>query len=100
MIFLFIIVVVTLALINGKSPTLPNALEKSRFYQSKLDPTNKLTFSTTQNKKYKGFKDLLDKKKTVNNITGNKVSAPLIRSGFYTPWSPTALPDLKSMQIN
>jgi spore germination protein YaaH len=95
MISIFFIVVVTLALINGKNPTLPNALDKSRFYQSKLDPSNKLTLSTAQNKKYKGFKDLLEKRKTVSNITGNKVSAPLIRSGFYTPWSATSLPDLK-----
>ncbi len=91
----FFLVVVTLALINGKNPTLPDVLDKSRFYQAKLDPNNKLTFTTAQNKKYKGFKDLLEKRKTVGNSTGNKVSAPLIRSGFYTPWSPTSLPDLK-----
>jgi poly-beta-1,6 N-acetyl-D-glucosamine synthase len=92
----FLIVVVTLALINGKNPSLPNELDKNKYYQSKLDPTEKLTFSTAQNKKYKGFKELLDKRKQEKNITGSsKVAASLIRSGFYTPWSITALPDLK-----
>lgn len=91
----FLIVVVTLALINGKNPSLPNELDKNRFYQSKLDPSEKLTFSTAQNKKYKGFKELLEKRKQDKSSTGSKVSASLIRSGFYTPWSITALPDLK-----
>lgn len=81
----FLIVVVTLALINGKNPSLPNELDKNKFYQSKLDPSEKLTFSTAQNKKYKGFKDLLEKRKLDKSSTGSKVSASLIRSGFYTP---------------
>ncbi len=94
-IFLFLIVVVTLAVINGANPSLPNQLDKSKYYQSKLDPTNNLTFSTAQNKKYKGFKDLLDKKKSISGVNPSHVSASLIRAGFYTPWSATSLPDLK-----
>src|SRR5947207_2541241 len=95
-IFLFLIVIVTLAVINGTNPSLPNQLDKSKYFQSKLDPNAKFTLTTAENKKYKGFKELLDKKrKQEKNITGNTVSASLIRSGFYTPWSVTALPDLK-----
>ena len=92
----FLIVVVTLAVINGRNPSLPNLLDKSKFYQSKLDPASKLTFTTAQNKKYKGFKDLLEKRKQEKITPGNNtVPSSLIRSGFYTPWSVTALPDLK-----
>ena len=94
-IFLFLIIVVTLAVINGANPSLPNQLDKSKYLQSKLDPNAKFTLTTAQNKKYKGFKDLLDKRRQVNTNTGNKVSGSLIRSGFYTPWSATSLPDLK-----
>ena len=91
----FLIVVITLALMNGKNPSLPNALDKNKFYQSKLDPSQKFTLTTAENKKYKGFKDLLEKRKLENKVIGNHVSASLIRSGFYTPWSVESLPDLK-----
>ena len=92
---IFFIVVVALAIINGKNPSLPNTLDKSQFYQTKLNPSEKLTFTTAQNKKYKGFKDLLEKRKQENNITASSFSASLIRAAFYTPWSITSLPDLK-----
>ncbi len=92
---IFFIAVVTLAVINSHSPTLPNVLDKSKFYQSKLDPNDKLTISTVQNKKYKGFKDLLEKRKLENRLVSNRINSTLIRSGFYTPWSITSLPDLK-----
>jgi cellulose synthase/poly-beta-1,6-N-acetylglucosamine synthase-like glycosyltransferase/peptidoglycan/xylan/chitin deacetylase (PgdA/CDA1 family)/spore germination protein YaaH len=91
----FFIVVVILALINGKNPSLPNVLEKSKFYQSKLDPSNRLTLITAQNAKYKGFKELLEKRKFEKNTIHTVTSSALIRSGFYTPWSTAALPDLK-----
>ncbi|MEI9958620.1 MAG: hypothetical protein WDM90_20455 [Ferruginibacter sp.] len=87
--------VVTLAVINGSNPSLPNQLDKSKFYQSKLDPNANFTLTTVENKKYKGFKDLLNKRKLDNKTQKNGASASLIRSGFYTPWSATSLPDLK-----
>ncbi|MGC4100486.1 glycosyltransferase [Ferruginibacter sp.] len=92
---LFLIVVVTLAIINGRNPSLPNQLEKSKYFQNKLDPNAGFTLSTEQNKKYKGFKDLLYKRKQDKKNNHSTVAASLIRSAFYTPWSNTALPDLK-----
>lgn len=92
---IFLIVVVTLAVLNGTNPSLPDVKDKARFYQSKLDPSARLTFSTAQNKKYKGFKDLLDKRRFDNNTSKNTAPTNLIRSAFYTPWSATSLPDLR-----
>ena len=92
---LFFIVVVSLAVINALNPSLPNLLDKSKFYQSKLNPAEKFTLTTDLNKKYKGFKELLDKRKLENTVSKRNVSSTLIRSGFYTPWSATSLPDLK-----
>jgi len=94
-IFLFLIVVVTLAVINGNNPSLPNQLDKSKFYQSKLDPNANFTLTTAENKKYKGFKDLLNKKKQDKKVQKPGASASLIRSAFYTPWDPNSLFDLK-----
>ena len=62
MIALFFIVVLVVALISGNNPSIPNLEAKSKAYQQKLDPTNPLTLSQGFNKKYKGFKDFLDKK--------------------------------------
>ncbi len=92
---LFILVVVVLALTNTANPSMPDIKDKAKFYQSKLDPSANFTFTTAQNKKYKGFKDLLEKRKLENTFTRNNTSATLIRSAFYTPWSITSLPDLK-----
>ena len=92
---IFLIVVVALAVINGNNPSLPDVRDKARFYQNKLDPTDRFTFGTAQNKKYKGFKDLLDKRKQESNGGQNMAPANLIRSAFYTPWNNTSLPDLK-----
>jgi len=101
-VFLFILVflmaVLILAIVNGANPSLPNIASKARFYQSKLDPSEKLTFSSPLNKKYKGFKEFLlnkqreDSIKRINNLKSN---ATLIRAAFYTPWQTTSLPDLK-----
>ena len=92
---LFFIVIVSLAVINALNPSLPNLLDKSKFYQSKLNPTEKFTLTTDLNKKYKGFKELLEKRKLENTVSKRNISSTLIRSGFYTPWSATSLPDLK-----
>ncbi len=92
---IFLIAIVALAIINGNNPSLPNELNKSKFYQTKLDPTQNFTITNPLNNKYKGFKDLLDKKKLENNTPKNQVAASLIRSGFYTPWSIASLSDLR-----
>ena len=94
---LFLIVVVALAIVNAANPSIPN-FDKSRAYQSKLDPNSKLTLTTAQNKKYKGFKDYLVKKQledSVKKLNNSLVKASHIRAAFYTPWNIAALPDLK-----
>lgn len=97
-ILIFLLAVVVLAIINGKNPNLPNLNEKSRFYQSKLDPSNKLTLESPLNKKFKGFKDFLLKKQkedSLAKINSPKNNAAMIRGAFYTPWNTASLSDLK-----
>lgn len=99
----FFLVVLGIALYSGSIPSLPNLEAKSKEYEKKLDPSNPLTISTSQNKKYKGIKDFLIKKekedsirKAKKKLAGNTAEIPYIRSAFYTPWSAsTALPDLE-----
>lgn len=103
MIALFFITVLVIALIRGTSPTIPNLEARSRAYEGKMDPGNPLTLSYNLNKKYKGFKDFLDKKtredssknsKQVNGIITDTL--PNIRAVFYTPWTgKISLPDLE-----
>ena len=99
---LFFIVVLTVAIISGTNPSIPNLEAKSKAYQQKLDPTNPMTLSQRFNKKYKGFKDFLIKKikeDSVNTLKGRDLTAsviPNIRAAFYTPWTGnTSLPDLE-----
>ena len=96
-IILFLLVVVVLAVVNGINPNLPNIHAKARYYESKLDPSNKLTLSTPLNKKYKGFKEYLLKKQQDDSLKKTdtpKINASLIRGAFYTPWQAGALADL------
>ncbi len=86
---LLFIIVLVLALIRGNNPSLPNLEAKARIFESKLDPSDLLTIPSSQNKKYKGFKDFLEKRdkhrkhpgRVTNFKTGN-----YIRGAFYTPW--------------
>lgn len=97
-ILLFLLAVVVLAIINGRNPNLPNLNEKSKYYQSKLDPTNKLTLESPLNKKFKGFKDFLGKKQkedSLAKLNNTKLNASLIRGAFYTPWLFASLADLR-----
>ena len=97
-IVLFLLAVVVLAIINGANPNLPNLNEKSKYYQSKLDPSNKLTLESPLNKKFKGFKDFLEKKQredSIAKVTNTKINASLIRGAFYTPWLLASLADLQ-----
>ena len=96
MIMVFLLVVTVLAVINGNNPNLPNIQAKDKYYQSKLDPSNKLTLATPLNKKYKGFRDFLLKKEKEDSLNAgkNKPNISLIRAAFYTPWLAGSLADL------
>jgi spore germination protein YaaH len=98
LIVLFFLAVLVLAIINEASPNLPGNYEKARYYQSKLDPSNKLTFASPLNKKFKGFKDFLEKKQredSLKKVNLTKLKAPQIRAAFYTPWLTASLADLQ-----
>lgn len=98
LIVLFLLAVLVIAVINGRSPNLPNINTRAKYYQSKLDPANNLTFASPLNKKFKGFKVFLEKKQredSLKKIDLKKLSAPQIRAAFYTPWLPASLADLK-----
>ena len=97
MIGIFFLAVLVLAVIRGYNPSLPNLEARARAYEKKLDPANPLTLTTTRNKKYKGFKDFLDKKVREDSIVNsrklskvNTVAAKYIRAAFYTPWKPNS----------
>ena len=97
-ILIFLLAVVVLAIINGTNPSLPNLNDRSKYYQSKLDPSNKLTLETPLNKKYKGFKNFLDIKQKEDSLAGTgtaRTKASLIRGAFYTPWLFASLGDLQ-----
>lgn len=101
MIVFFFLLVLILALKIGFTPSLFNLQLRSKEYQAKLDPSNPLTLSHSQNKKYKGFRDYLSEKEkgigTKNKtIINNTRKLPLVRAAFYTPWTAkTSLPDLE-----
>lgn len=108
MIALFFMLVVIIAVIRGTNPSLPDLEAKSKVYQRKMDPSNPLTISQGLNKKYKGFKQFLDKRTREDSIknlkaatVNNANSIPLIRAAFYTPWTGrTSLPDLEKYGSN
>ncbi|MBI3719976.1 MAG: glycosyltransferase [Sphingobacteriales bacterium] len=95
MIFLFLLVVLVFAMIRGINPSIPNLEEKGREYANKLDPSKPLTFSSKENKKYKGIKDFLAKKEKEDSLKKNKKENlakknPYIRAAFYTAWRPNS----------
>ena len=107
MIALFFMVVLVVAIISGNNPSIPNLEAKSKVYQQKMDPSNPLTLSQRFNKKYKGFKDFLNKKikedslKTLKLHNLKAAAIPNIRAAFYTPWTAkTALPELEKYGNN
>jgi len=98
LILIFLLSVVVVAIINGRNPNLPNLNDKSRYYKSKLDPTNVLTLESPLNKKFKGFKDFLEKKQREDSIAKTNrsiINASLVRGAFYTPWLFASLGDLQ-----
>jgi peptidoglycan-N-acetylglucosamine deacetylase len=97
MVVVFFLIVTILAVINATNPSLPNINARAKAYQAILNPTNKLTLGSAENKKYKGFKDFLSKKQqedSVRHALAAKIKTSLIRSAFYTPWDKASLPDL------
>ncbi|MFT3703774.1 MAG: polysaccharide deacetylase family protein [Agriterribacter sp.] len=85
---ILLIAVLVLALIRGYNPSLPNLEAKAKIFETKLDPSNPLTISSSQNKKYKGFKDFLEQReKAHKNAHKTALKAEnYIRAAFYTPW--------------
>ncbi|MEP7109008.1 MAG: glycosyltransferase [Ferruginibacter sp.] len=97
MIVFFFLIVTILAVINATNPSLPNMNARAKAYRAILDPANKFTLGSAENKKYKGFKDFLSKKlqeDSVKRALAAKNKPSLIRSAFYTPWNKASLPDL------
>ncbi len=87
---LMLIVVVVIAVSYAISPGLPNIESKDKFYQNALDPSKSMVFSTVLNKKYKGFKDFLDKKEkeeAAKKLKWQRLHQqnPFIRAAFYSP---------------
>ena len=66
MIAVFFLVVLIVALIRGVNPSAVNIENLSKSYENKLDPSDPLTISSTQNKRFKGFKTFL-----INRISRN-----------------------------
>lgn len=95
-ILLFVLIVVGIAVARGKNPSMPqmNSIRKS--FESKINPDNKFTLATPLNKKFKGFKDFLQKRIQEEKKPRNVVNAQLIRGAFYVPWSPLSLSDLRA----
>ena len=102
MIIIFFLVVLILALVRGVNPSAVNIENLAKSYENKLDPSNPLTLSNSQNTKFKGFKNFLINKIKEDSLKAlhqkfnkpvNKI--PFIRAAFYTPWSAnTSLPNL------
>ncbi len=97
-----------LALVKASIPSQLNYNQQSKQYANTLDPNQPLTFAHSQNKKYKGFKDFLEKKTLEDSLKSNKRfypdtanNNPYIRAAFYTPWNQAAsLPNLEAYGDN
>ena len=95
---IFVISVVVITITNAVNPSLPQIKEKSSVFTSKLNPNNKLTLSSKENKKYIGFENFLMKKiveDSINKLKSKVVDAKTIRSAFYVTWDKASLVDLK-----
>lgn len=98
LVMVFLLAVLILAIVNGTKPSLPNINSRAKFYQSKVDPSNKLTLTSPLNKKFKGFRDFLESRQredSLKKVSNKKMMASQVRAAFYTPWSAASLPDLK-----
>lgn len=90
------ITLIIFTVLRGKNPSLPQLNSISKAYQTKLDPSSPFTFETKLNKKFKGFKDFLNKRIAFESKHAAVENTKLIRAAFYTPWSPLSLVDLRT----
>jgi cellulose synthase/poly-beta-1,6-N-acetylglucosamine synthase-like glycosyltransferase/spore germination protein YaaH/peptidoglycan/xylan/chitin deacetylase (PgdA/CDA1 family) len=87
---ILLIIAVVLAVSIAASPGLPNIESKNKLYQDAFDPSKSLVLSSALNKKYKGFKDFLDKKEkeeAARKLKWQRLHQqnPFIRAAFYSP---------------
>lgn len=95
-ILLFALIVVGIAVVRGKNPSMPQMNSIRASFESKINPDNKFTLATPLNKKFKGFKDFLQQKILAEKSNASLVNAKLIRGAFYVPWSPLSLANLRA----
>ncbi|SEF65237.1 Glycosyltransferase, catalytic subunit of cellulose synthase and poly-beta-1,6-N-acetylglucosamine synthase [Halpernia humi] len=93
---LTVVILVIFTVIRGKNPSLPQMNSVSNAYKTKLDPNSTFTLETKLNKKFKGFKDFLNKRIALENSSSKLKDARLVRGAFYVPWSPLSLSDLRT----
>ncbi|WHF52431.1 glycosyltransferase [Chryseobacterium gotjawalense] len=92
----FITVVVVIAVLRGTNPSMPQLNSIGKSFESKINPDNEFTLATPLNKKFKGFKDFLQKRIMDEKTAARAINTKLIRAAFYVPWSPTSLSDLRA----
>lgn len=95
-VLILILLIVAVAVYNGKNPLMPTVKSIGNSFKSKVDPSNTFTLATPLNKKFKGFKDFLNKRIAYEEKNQSLTDAKLIRSAFYVPWSPLSLQDLRT----
>lgn len=95
-VLIFITAVVVIAVVRGKNPSMPVMNSVGNSFKSKVDPSNTFTLTTPLNKKFKGFKDFLNKRIAFEEKSERPLDAKLIRAAFYTPWSYLSLVDLRA----
>ncbi len=94
----FVISVAVITIINAVNPSLPQFKDKASVFTSKLNPNNKFTLASKENKKYFGFEKFLMKKieeDSIKSLKSKIVDAKTIRSAFYVTWDKASLVDLK-----
>lgn len=97
----FALVVAIITIVRASNPTLPDLNDAASAFKKKTDPDNPFTFTTPQNKKYKGFKDFLFKRISGEHSVSRDTSTKTrIRGAFYTPWDKNSLTDLREHGSN
>ncbi|WP_291100916.1 MULTISPECIES: polysaccharide deacetylase family protein [unclassified Flavobacterium] len=94
----FVLSVVAITIINAVNPSLPQIKDKASVFSNKLNPNNKFTLASKENKKYFGFEKFLMKKieeDSVKKLRTKIVNAKTIRSAFYVTWDKASLMDLR-----
>lgn len=95
---IFILSVVVITIINEVNPSLPKIKDKASVFSNKLNPNNKFTLVSKENKKYFGFENFLMKKikeDSIKKLQSKIVEAKTIRAAFYVTWDKASLVDLR-----